>query len=111
MSARRVALLAGVLAAGLGSFPVVAQVKTNVPDVVAGAQPAVVERITIHGPGLEGNLEGNAVDLQWRVRWTKLAQRSAKPLSVKIAEGERGRRGCVVLRRDPAWRRHRLLHC
>jgi S-formylglutathione hydrolase FrmB len=38
------------------------QVKTNVPDVVAGARPAVVERIKIRGPALEGNLEGDAVD-------------------------------------------------
>ena len=38
------------------------QVKTTVPDVVAGARPAVVERITIHGRALEGNLEGDAVD-------------------------------------------------
>ena len=32
------------------------QVKTNVPDVVAGARPAIVERIKIHGKALEGNL-------------------------------------------------------
>jgi enterochelin esterase-like enzyme len=38
------------------------QVKTNVPDVVSGARPAVVERIKIHGRALEGNLEGDAVD-------------------------------------------------
>jgi len=38
------------------------QVKTTVPDVVAGARPATVERITIHGKALEGNLEGDAVD-------------------------------------------------
>ena len=38
------------------------QVKTNVPDVVAGARPAVVDRIKIHGQALEGNLEGDAVD-------------------------------------------------
>ena len=38
------------------------QVKTNVPDPVAGAKPAIVERIKIHGTALEGNLEGNAVD-------------------------------------------------
>jgi S-formylglutathione hydrolase FrmB len=39
-----------------------AQVKTEVPPVVPGAKPAVVERIKIHGAALEGNLEGNAVD-------------------------------------------------
>jgi enterochelin esterase-like enzyme len=38
------------------------QVKTTVPEVVAGARPAIVERITIHGKALEGNLEGDAVD-------------------------------------------------
>ncbi len=40
----------------------VAQVKTNAPDPVPGAKPAIVERITIHGRALEGNLEGNTVD-------------------------------------------------
>src|SRR6185295_18416938 len=62
MSVHRVALPAVWLAAALGSLPVGAQVKTNVPDVVAGARPAIVERITIRGTALEGNLEGNAVD-------------------------------------------------
>src|SRR5688500_12265777 len=38
------------------------QVKTNVPEVVAGARPATAERITIHGKALEGNLENDAVD-------------------------------------------------
>jgi enterochelin esterase-like enzyme len=44
------------------SAVVLAQVKTNVPDVVPGARPAAVERIKIHGTALEGNLEGDAVD-------------------------------------------------
>lgn len=39
-----------------------AQVKTNAPDPVPGARPAIVERLTIHGRALEGNLEGDAVD-------------------------------------------------
>ena len=39
-----------------------AQVKTEVPPVVAGAKPAKVEYIKIHGIALEGNLEGDAVD-------------------------------------------------
>lgn len=39
-----------------------AQVKTNVPDVVPGAKPVMVEHIKIHGVSLEGNLEGDAVD-------------------------------------------------
>jgi hypothetical protein len=51
------------LAAGLAlSLPVAAQVDTEVPPVVAGAKPVSVERIKIHGPSLEGNLEGDAVD-------------------------------------------------
>ena len=44
------------------SCALVAQVKTNVPDVVPGARPAIVEHLKIHGPALEGNLEGDAVD-------------------------------------------------
>ena len=40
---------------------VTAQVQTNVA-VVSGAKPVTVEHIKIHGPALEGNLEGNAVD-------------------------------------------------
>ena len=42
--------------------PAPAQVKTEVPAAVPGAKPVAVERITIHGPALEGNLEGDAVD-------------------------------------------------
>ena len=38
------------------------QVKTNVPPVEAGARPATVERIAVHGKALEGNLEDDAVD-------------------------------------------------
>jgi S-formylglutathione hydrolase FrmB len=41
---------------------VAAQVQTGVPQVVAGAKPAIVEHIKIHGTALEGNLEGDAVD-------------------------------------------------
>ncbi len=39
-----------------------AQVATEVPAPVPGAKPVVVERIKVHGPSLEGNLEGNAVE-------------------------------------------------
>ncbi len=49
------------LAAAPGAW-LIAQVQTNVPDVVPGAKPAAVERIKIHGTALEGNLEGDAVD-------------------------------------------------
>jgi len=61
-TSERRAVLAALLAAAIGSVPVAAQMRTNVPDVVAGARPAIVERITIHGTALEGNLEGDAVD-------------------------------------------------
>src|SRR4051812_40618975 len=44
------------------SAAALAQVKTTVPDPVPGAAPVTVERITIHGKALEGNLEGDAVD-------------------------------------------------
>ena len=39
-----------------------AQVETKVPQVVAGAKPAIVEHIKVHGTALEGNLEGDTVD-------------------------------------------------
>ena len=60
MTRRRVASVIAALGMSAGSL--IAQVKTNVPDPVAGAKPAIVERITIHGKALEGNLEGDAVD-------------------------------------------------
>src|SRR4051794_15828289 len=44
------------------SLPGYGQVKTDVPAVVPGAKPVTVERIKVHGPALEGNLEGDAVD-------------------------------------------------
>jgi S-formylglutathione hydrolase FrmB len=59
---RRASVLTAALGIMAGSLAMVAQVKTNVPDPVAGARPAIVERITIHGTALEGNLEGDTVD-------------------------------------------------
>ena len=47
------------VASGAG---LMAQVQTNVPEVVSGAKPVTVEHIKIHGTALEGNLEGDAVD-------------------------------------------------
>lgn len=44
------------------AIPLLAQVKTQVPDPVPGAKPVTVERVKIHGYALEGNLEGDAVD-------------------------------------------------
>jgi len=57
----RLAILAFGLALGV-SGAAFGQVKTTVPDVVPDAKPATVERTTIHGKALEGNLEGDAVD-------------------------------------------------
>ena len=59
-TAQRVTAMAFIVV--LGSSIGFGQVKTTVPDVVPGAPPATVERITIHGKALEGNLEGDAVD-------------------------------------------------
>jgi enterochelin esterase-like enzyme len=53
---------AALAASAVLATPLVAQVATEVPPVVPGARPAIVERVTIHGRALEGNLEGNAVD-------------------------------------------------
>ena len=44
------------------AFSGYAQVKTEVPPVMPGAKPVIVENIKIHGVSLEGNLEGDAVD-------------------------------------------------
>src|SRR5215472_4791458 len=54
-----VLLLGLALGAAETSF---GQVKTTVPDVVPGASPATLERITVHGTALEGNLEGEDFD-------------------------------------------------
>jgi enterochelin esterase-like enzyme len=60
MLALRIASITAVALAA--SALLTAQVKTNVPEPVAGARPVAVERVTIHGTALEGNLEGNAAD-------------------------------------------------
>src|SRR5271157_4871501 len=53
----------GVVPIILGlAMPVLAQVQTDVPAVVAGAKPVTVEHIKVNGTALEGNLEGDAVD-------------------------------------------------
>jgi len=39
-----------------------AQVETAKPPVVPGAKPVVIERIKVHSPAIEGNLEGNSPD-------------------------------------------------
>ena len=57
----RSAILRALLLSTLGLLAF-GQVKTEVPPVVPGAKPVKVERIKVHGIGLEGNLEGNAAD-------------------------------------------------
>ena len=57
------ALIASVALSTLAqASPAAAQVKTNVPAVEPSAKPVTVERIKVHSPALEGNLEGNAAD-------------------------------------------------
>ena len=51
----------GLLGAALAASAS-AQVKNNVPDVLPGARPDIVEQIKVHGVSLEGSLEGDAVD-------------------------------------------------
>jgi S-formylglutathione hydrolase FrmB len=54
-----------VLAAlGFALIPLLslAQVQTEAPPPVPGAKPVTIERIKVHGAGLEGNLEGNSAD-------------------------------------------------
>lgn len=59
---------ASFVLASVGLFSLVAagsagaQVQTDVPPIVPGAQPVTVDRIRVHGTSLEGNLEGDAVD-------------------------------------------------
>lgn len=57
-------LTLGLITLSAATTAVRAQVQTEVPPPVAGAKSVTVERITVHGASLEGNLEGNAVDRQ-----------------------------------------------
>jgi S-formylglutathione hydrolase FrmB len=62
LARRAMGMALGLALAFVLCEPARGQVKTTVPDVIAGARPAHMERITIHGKALDGNLEGNAVD-------------------------------------------------
>jgi enterochelin esterase-like enzyme/dienelactone hydrolase len=44
------------------AMPAAAQVQTEVPPLVEGAKPVTIERIKVHSPSIEGNLEGNSAD-------------------------------------------------
>ncbi|WP_448664209.1 alpha/beta hydrolase [Sphingomonas sp. CJ20] len=50
------------LALVIGAPGAVAQVATGVPAPVAGAAPMTVQRIKVHSPAIEGNLEGETAD-------------------------------------------------
>jgi S-formylglutathione hydrolase FrmB len=62
MNADRLSWLFTLLIAMAPGIRLAAQVQTDVPAPVPGAKPVAVERITVHGTALEGNLEGDAVD-------------------------------------------------
>jgi hypothetical protein len=56
-------LLLAMLATSVAlASPLEAQVETEAPPLVPGVKPVTAERVTIHGPALRGNLEGNALD-------------------------------------------------
>jgi S-formylglutathione hydrolase FrmB len=59
---KRSGLLVALMAIGCLSEPISAQTTTEIPPVVAGAQPTTLERIKVHGSSLKGNLEGNSAD-------------------------------------------------
>lgn len=61
MGKGRFALGAWLMAA-LATPGAQAQVQTQVPPVVAGAKAVRVERIKVHSPAIEGNLEGESAD-------------------------------------------------
>src|SRR5688500_11357068 len=42
--------------------PLTAQVETDRPPLVAGAQPVVIERVKVFSPSVAGNLEGNPAE-------------------------------------------------
>ena len=56
------ALLGGTLLLGALASSTQAQVATNVPPVEVNAKPLTIERIKVHSPAIEGNLEGNSPD-------------------------------------------------
>ena len=53
ISDRSVAAVSAALVATAVSGALVPQVKTNVPDPVPGARPAIIERIRVHGFDVE----------------------------------------------------------
>ncbi len=64
MRKKKLQLMYGMtLLLAVAMYPaLMAQVATNIPQIVPGAKPVTVDHIKIHGTALEGNLEGDAVD-------------------------------------------------
>jgi enterochelin esterase-like enzyme len=63
MPARPLSWLAALwLAAACFSSAASAQVQTEVPPPVEGAKRVVIERVQVHSPAIEGNLEGDSAD-------------------------------------------------
>jgi enterochelin esterase-like enzyme len=61
-------MLAAALTCGLMiAAPGMAQVATPAPAAVPGAKPVTIERIIVHSPAIEGNLEGESADRAVRV--------------------------------------------
>jgi len=56
------AALSTALAFSVAATPALAQVETNVPTPVPGAQPVTVERTKVHSEAIAGDLEGNSAD-------------------------------------------------
>ncbi|WP_010542700.1 alpha/beta hydrolase [Sphingomonas elodea] len=59
---KRMILAGAVLTSVFSSTLATAQVQTKVPPVVAGARAVTVQRIKVHAPSIEGNLEGESAD-------------------------------------------------
>ena len=57
-----IAIVTLTLELALLGRPAFAQVLNNVPDIVPGAKPVMVEHIKVHGLTLEGSLEGDSAD-------------------------------------------------
>lgn len=60
--ALRTVAVSAALALIAPTFSAHAQVETNVPAWIAGAQPVAVEHIKVHSAAIDGNLEGNSAD-------------------------------------------------
>jgi hypothetical protein len=95
MIARSERTLVAALAVVCWPVGAAAQVQTEVPPVVDGAKPVAVERISIHGTSLEGNLEGHAFDREALVSSLRATQR-------RRPAGARSSTRCTATRLAPS---------